>query len=341
MQLQNRTRFPANIFRSVIHLEERRFAAALVARVTFDLTPGGPKVSEEQPWIISPGPWKTEHGPMDGDEVFRRGGVDVFVFGSAQAPGGQPVTELEVAIEVGPSFRRAAIVTGDRTWVKRGGGLSPSSPKTFTSIPLTLANAYGGRDRWDGLDVTFPDNPEGKGYAVDEKGAEGRALPNIEDPKQRVRHWEDRPEPVGFGVCPMTCGLRMRNGLVIEENDIKELKPVLFNSAFPSMIASKVAPGDVVRAIGVSAAGPLELRVPSLELTARLRFGAEVIERPLQIDQLGLEPDRNRIFVTYRYPFRYVMYPLQKRSCELVIREPGTATAPAPVPAARAAGGRA
>jgi hypothetical protein len=318
MELENLTRYPAGLFRSVI--DDNRFAAAVVARVTFDLHPDGPRLADEQPWIVSAAPWKNEHGQMDGDEVFYRGGVDVFVFGKAWAPG-RSVTESSVVVEVG-KFRHQALVIGDRAWVRRmRGDLVSTSPKPFESVPLTLAHAFGGKDQWDGLDIPYPDNPEGRGYATEEKNAEGKLLPNIEDPSSRIVRWDDRPDPVGFGMCPMTCGLRLRNGIVLDEKkQIQDLKPTLFNSAFPAMIAQRVVPGDLVRVSGVLRTGkPLVFQIPSFDPMVRLRFGNEVIERPLDIDQVGIESEHNRFFITYRYPFRYVMYPLQKRTCELLM----------------------
>lgn len=327
MQLQNRTRFPAAIFRSVIG--DDRFAAAVVARVTFDLGAGEPKPADEQPWIVSAEPWENEHGQMNGDEVFTRSGVDLFLFGKAWAPG-RMAAEVDVTVEAG-AFRRHAVVIGDRAWVRRGGRqLVPTAPAPFAFMPLTLERAFGGKDKWDGLDVAYPDNPAGRGYAVEEKSAEGKLLPNIEDPRFRIARWDDRPDPVGFGMCPLTCGLRLRNSVELTEEtkQLKALKPALFNSAFPAMIAPKVEIGDPVRVTGVVQTGrPIAFRVPSVDLVVRLRFGDELIERPLTVDQIGIEAEKNRAFVTYRYSFRYKVYRMQKRSCDLLIAPNAGATA--------------
>jgi hypothetical protein len=315
MDFENWTPWPAKLFRSP--LAGDRFAAALIARVTFDLTPGGPVPSGDQPWIVSQGPWRSPHGPADGDAVFRRAGVDLFLFGAARAPG-RPVTEMAVALSVG-AFRRTIRVTGDRAWVRRGRGLAPTRPVPFQTMPLSLARAFGGTCVWDGLAVPYPDNPEGRGFAVDERAAVGTRLPNLEDPARPVRAWDDRPEPVGLGFCPLTSGLRLRNGLAVSAaGRLREIRPSLFNAAFPAMIAPPVAPGDPVRVEGVDPSGaPLAFAVPRVPLAARLRFGDEIAERRLQVDQLGIDADAQRIFVTYRYPFRYAMHRGQTRVCAL------------------------
>lgn len=316
MELQNATPWPAKLFRSP--LDDTRFAAALVVRVTFQLTADGPVPAAEQPWIVSPGPWAGPQGPMDGDAVFRRGGVDLFLFGTARAPG-RAVSELPVELTVG-AFRRRIRVIGDRAWVRRAGGLEPTAPVPFRSMPLSLDRAFGGAVMWDGLEVSYPDNPAGRGYAIDERSAEGTRLPNLEDLRSPIRRWDDRPDPVGLGCCPITSGPRLRNALVLDgAGQLAELRPTFFNAAFPGMIARRVVPGDAVRVTGVGpGGGTLAFAVPDARLLVQLRFGEQAIERPLAVDQLGIEADQQRIFVTYRYPFRYVMHPRQLRTCRLV-----------------------
>jgi len=319
VELDNRTGWPAALFRAP--LEGDRFAAALVARVTFQLTAAGPVPAADQPWIVSRGPWASPRGPADGDALFRRAGVDLFLFGTAHVAG-RARTETSVQLTVG-GFQRRIRVIGDRAWVRRRRGLEPTAPQPFTEMPLSLAHAYGGRAVWDQLAIPHPDNPAGRGFVLDEASAEGAVLPNLEDPAQPIGHWSDRPDPVGLGFCPMTCGLRLRAGLLVGEGgQLRGISPALFNAAFPAMIAERVVPGDAVRIAGVSETGaPLAFAVPELPLVARLRFGADVIQRPLAIDQLGIEADAQRIFVTYRYPFRYVMHPRQLRSCCLLFGE--------------------
>jgi hypothetical protein len=298
-------------------LDEQRFAASVLARVTYDLDDATLRPSKEQPWIVSAAPWDGPSGPMDSDEVFYKGGVDLFVFGHARTERGRPQTQLKVVLEVG-AFRREVLVFGDRVWQRQGKQLVPSSPQSFKAIPLTLAYAYGGKVEWDGLDIAFPDNPEGKGFYAQEAEAVDQPLPNLEEPDQLIRRWDDRPDPVGWAICAFPSGPRLRNGVVLdEEHTISKLRPQFFNAAFPRMIAERVQPGDTVRLEGVSENGPLAFSLPRHGFHVRLQFDDEVIERPLSIDQVGIEVEKRRVFVAYRYPFRYVLYPLQRRSCEL------------------------
>jgi hypothetical protein len=38
----------------------------------------------------------------------------------------------------------------------------------------------------------------------------------------------------------------------------------------------------------------------------------------LVIDQIGIDTILDQVFITYRYPFRYEIVPLEKRTCLLV-----------------------
>lgn len=319
MELTNLAPVPAVLIRGII--DKEMMFGSLVARATFSLQPDGAlKLAGEQVWKASPGPWEGPAGKMPGDELFYRGGVDVFVIGTARAPQGRPATLVKVGVEIGDKFRAGLSVYGDRVWEKRG-GLQPTPPKPFTEIPLTLARAFGGKDVWDELEVAFPDNPEGRGFYVEAANAIGKPLPNLEDPAKPIAQWTDRPDPVGTAVPPATFGPRVRKTVGFDEKTgvLNRLDAAFFNHAFPAMIAPKtVAPGDRVKVTGVRAEGPLEFRLPKTSLEVRLRFGDRELSVPPAIDQIGIESDLNRVFVTYRHPFRYRLVPLQKRACELV-----------------------
>ena len=114
MDLDNTTRFPALLFRGCI--DEHRLFGSVAARVTYDLLGQTLVPAATQSWPISPGPWDSPHGPMEGDELFYRGGVDLFVFGSAQSgrrktcPGGRRDCSSRLKVYcLRPSVRRAPL----------------------------------------------------------------------------------------------------------------------------------------------------------------------------------------------------------------------------------------
>lgn len=317
MDLINHTNYPGYLFRATV--DETRLAASVLMRVTYNIVGKELVPSSEQIWKASPTPWNTDYGQMEGDEVFRKGGVDLLVFGHARAPNGDPVQKLEIKIEAG-ALQNRLMVFGDRVWTHQGEALVPSAPKPFQSIPLTMQYAYGGKIEWDGLEIPYPDNPDGKGYYSEEENAVGQPLPNIENPDNLIQNWNDNPVPSGIDICPMASGWRLRNGIEFDENGaVEALHAKFFNAAYPDMIVTSILPGERVRLTGVDEAGPLTFEVPPTRLMVRLKFDKEIIERKPAIDQLGIEVDQRRVFITYRYPFRYIMYPLQKRSCEVFL----------------------
>lgn len=318
MELDNRTPYPAHFYRTALAAD--RFAASVLVRVTFDLSRGPIAPSDEQPWLASRAPWKSPHGEVESDDVYYREGCDLFVFGSARAPGGKPVEQLDVRVTVG-DFSRAVRVSGDRVWEPGPDGLEPSAPRPFEAIPLTPAFAFGGQATWDGLAVPYGDNPAGRGFYLEEEEARGALLPNIEELDELVARWTDRPEPAGLGFCPRAFRARLRRGATFDgDGQLREIHPALFNAAYPRMVAPRVEPGMRATITGVREDGPLELTVPSLPLVARLRFGDDMFDEPLEIDQMGVEVDEGRLFLSYRYAFRYVMTPGRERSCTVSVR---------------------
>lgn len=146
--------------------------------------------------------------------------TDVALEGSAHSQRG-PVTRLTTELAVGPVRRRVDVI-GDRSLcVGTNGALSETSPKSFTSMPITYERAYGGRDERaetvlerQGIarhgTLEYPRNPSGCGYHFDvERGRlQGARLPNLSDPDDPVAvdrllacefgDWIDRPTPATF-----------------------------------------------------------------------------------------------------------------------------------------------
>jgi hypothetical protein len=329
MILVNETPFAAQLLTTV--LDEERMMASVLARLTYTFPErprvgAGPEVltlAPEQPWPVSRKPLETPRGTMEQDLPFMKGGVDLFLFGVARAPRAVAVPQMEVRIELG-AFARRATVFGKRVWVREGRQLVPSRPAAFLEMPLTLAHAFGGAVEWDGLEVPWGENPKGLGFCIDEARAEGQPLPNLEEPDSPMRAWSDKPTVCGFGFCPMVNPGRFRSGAVLtEDHQLEGFRPQIFNAAYTPMVAPDAKPGDVVRIAGVLHEGPLELALPAPPFGVRLEFGSKVAERVPSIEQVGIEVEERRAFVTYRFPFRYTVRPRELRQATIVARERG------------------
>ena len=117
----------------------------------------------------------------------------------------------------------------------------------------------------------------------------------------------------------MSFGKRLRAGYDADPQtgQITRIRPQLFNAAFPELVVPQVKPGERVTVRGVDPRGPLSFRVPTSPLRFTLRLGDEIVQSSLNVDQIGIETKPRRIFIAYRYAFRYRLNPLQLRSCVL------------------------
>jgi len=321
MELQNQTRYPARLFRTVI--DDDRIAAAVIVRITYDVIDEVLTESARQPWIVSGAPWLGPAGSMESDDVFYRDGVDVFLFGHATSPNLEQVRRMNLSLQCN-GFKRQLVIHGDRRWHRHADRLVATLPEMFTKIPLAMEYAYGGTSYYDGLAIPYPDNPAGRGFYLSAELAAEQLLPNIEEPDQLIQSWEARPVPAGCGCCPLHFGPRLAAGFeVAPDGGLKKIKPRLFNSAFPKMIASHAdikAGADFVIE-GVSSVRPFRFRLPGSAPKVHLKIGDTDWLRSLTFDQVGIRADENQVFITYRFPFRYSVVPHQSRSCVLLDKE--------------------
>lgn len=204
-QLDNRTPFAAE--RTWVRNKEGAEIWLVAVKCTFDVKPdGSTEIAKEQPPVVMVPEYTHPDAPAksslkyDSDLVRTKITTDIIVNGKAYAPGGQPVTELDVGFRIG-ELTKLLKVTGDRIWQKG----SITQPKPFTQMPVLYERAFGGFDpqskespnpQWDMR------NPLGTGFALSSDKLDGLALPNIEYPDQLIKSWKDKPNPAGFGpIC--------------------------------------------------------------------------------------------------------------------------------------------
>ncbi len=313
MDFVNETPFHTLIHRAA--LNDDVIAMSLMCRVTYDiLDDGTTAISPNQDWELHPEIWESEYGPMDTDDVYNKGGVDIMVFGSVKAPKNKTITETKVVISLNNKEIHKVKVFGDRTWKSFLGNLSISAPEPFTEMPLTLYNSFGGTAKWDGLEVPYPSNPYGKGYYHSKDEAIGNVLPNIEHYDDLITKWNSWQEPAGVCSLPIM-PLKAKHNLVLNEDNTKleKLDIKFFNSAFPSLISTELKAGDMISISGVTGGADFELEIPNTDLEIDVKLGDKRTKREMMIDQVGIVLDKNQFFMSYRFPFRYIVKPMEKR----------------------------
>lgn len=191
---------------------------AVLLKRSYRLVPGEAAVraAEDEPLRPADEHWDAPENSSirhESDFVPYKLATDVVVEARVHAPHGQPVTELEAAIDVGGRLHRLLAIGHRR--VLEGPGMRPafSDPEPFTSLSMVRERAYGGIDvRSDPQQpLPYPRNPFGCGFVVSARPPawRGLRLPNFERPDDRLTperlcvgepgRWETCPMPAGWG----------------------------------------------------------------------------------------------------------------------------------------------
>jgi hypothetical protein len=247
--------------------------------------------------------------------------ADIVLVGKAYAPGGRAVGGLDVALRVG-SLSRVIRVFGDRKWIF-GSGLMPvdmSKAVPFTSMDLTYERAFGGIDLNEG--GFCEENLVGRGFIGEKQKKESGdvLLPNLEDPKNLIKSWKDRPKPVGFGFYGRAWMPRVKYMGTYDEKWRKERSPDppedfrfdYYNAAHPDLQVNGYLKGDEeVRLVNLSPNGESRFRLPGITPSVTViksdEFGEEILEEDelkeeitMNLDTLCLIPDRLVFYQVWR-----------------------------------------
>lgn len=288
----------------------------VVLKATFDADPDGNcRPAEEQ----APFVYADEHHGDPGETSIRYESdfapvkplADVLVNAIATPPRARAVTELMVRLD-GPGFAKAAIVTGDRVWNRGVLSPKPSDPAPFTAMPLVWDRAFGGSDLSHkkitrrGSELR---NLVGTGFHLNRnKDILGTPLPNIEQPNARMRHWLDKPKPIGFG--PVGRGWQPRIGFAGTYDDewMDERMPFLpedfdnryFQSAPMDQQRSCLSAGDTFRCLNMCENGIFTASLPPLDARVCFQFENRTDSLDLKADTLILEPNEKRLILLGR-----------------------------------------
>jgi hypothetical protein len=164
------------------------------------------------------------------------------------------------------------------------------------------------RRRGTGLAGFAATNPVGTGFFLDKRSADGQRVPNIEDPRQLIGAWDDRPAPAGCGfVAPSWLPRRAYAG-TYDERWQEEQFPLLpadfdmrfFNCASSGLVCDGFLVGDEpVELLNLSPHGPLSFRLPGIAIWMDALLRGQRLRYQGRIWTVILEPELARFSVVW------------------------------------------
>lgn len=147
------------------------------------------------------------------DEGLPKINAEYLVFGNAKSINAQPVHAMDISARVGDKEKRLRVI-GDRYWI--GGLTGTTNPEPFTEMPLSWANAFGGKKH--------EINPEGKGTQKVKSplGEELYPMPNLELPSQLLTSPKQNPTPAGFTSLMPDHAYRVKHMGTYDETWLKD-----------------------------------------------------------------------------------------------------------------------
>jgi hypothetical protein len=233
--------------------------------------------------------------------------TDVVLNGHAWGSGGRSVSQSVVSLQVAER-RKVVRVFGDRTW--RGSGFS--SPQPFEKLPLVYERAFGGAHVANDRVVSAEErNPVGVGYVGKRSASDmaGQLLPNFEDPSALLSKIGDVAAPAGFGFVAAHWQPRRSYAGTYDEAWQKKRAPYLpldFDPRFLSAAAPGLSfdryleGGEPIQVQGASPGAPIAFALPRCELSVSVKIAGQTTKPPTRIETVLLEPDDNRVTITWR-----------------------------------------
>ena len=301
MRLVNETSLEVELLRTI--LSDQLMVATLVAKVCYELGEDGRLIpAARHPKVL------LEATEVDGVELpadagYGKAGIDLLVIGSAHAPGGRPRRAMIAGVAIDEHEYGLAII-GDRRWERSWTGWSMSDPDPFVEMPMDWSRAYGGHARVQGGEVPCVDNPVGRGYILELDGAEGVALPNVEDPTALIRDIRDRPRPVSFHPLPMGTSYAA-DALAEARARGRNVSRAMFNSAIPTHRLPRYPAGAELRLCNLTPRPAPGYVLPNTSMIAEVTIGGARRELQGEIDTILLRPARRELVLTHRIVFRY------------------------------------
>lgn len=292
-------------------------AVTVIAKATYAFSHGKTELASEQIPISFTDQFYDEADGggirYESDMVPNKPFTDIVLSGSAHAPDGEPTTELDVALKLGPVEKRLKVF-GQRLWNFKGvlsKRYMATDARPFVKCPIRYSRAFGGTDQGTG---EFCDqNLIGTGFYSHKTKTKlaGRPLPRIEDPRSLIRSPKDHPPPAGFGFYHRAWQPRAAYAGTFDEAWRVERSPRLpenfdhryYNGAHPDLQAKGYLQGDEpVELTHLTPEGHLQFNLPGVVPICRLQHKGEgkVETITMNLDTIFIEPDKRTLCLVWR-----------------------------------------
>lgn len=234
---------------------------------------------------------------------------DVLLNGCAYAPNGEPVTKVDVALDVG-SMSKRFVVKGNRTW-------SEPSPEPFLKMPITYDRAFGGCDTSDSRKFRFYEaNPVGTGYSYHQNNLDDMPLPNTEERSAPITNPKGSYTPMSFGPIGRSWSQRSVYAGTYDKDWMENKMPFwpddfdwqFFQCAPKDQQLPYLIGGEQVRLVNLTPEGRIDFALPKQAVPVTfLQHGRDAVQLDAVVDTLMIEPELGIFTMTSR-----VLFPLPK-----------------------------
>jgi len=310
-KLDNKTPYQAE--RTWVRDKEGAHHWIVVVKATYDIAGDGTLSLSNEPVepLLAP-----EYNGADGESSLRyeadlvamKPATDVYLNAIAYVPKGKPTTEVKVAFQI-DRLRKELLVYGNRTWQRTlTGGIKPSSPKPFVTMPITYEQAFGGFDQEDPnpqkhcMDFR---NPVGSGFAASKSHVVGKPAPNIEDQAQKLgKGW-----PAGFGAIASYWSPRKELSGTYDEKWMAQRQPLLpvdydpkclLCAPLDQQVLGYLKGGNRVELTNLTSGGLLRFTLPKFSYQFETYFSSTCKKHDSELVSVIIESEGPRLILVWQ-----------------------------------------
>ena len=239
---------------------------------------------------------------------------DVLLVGSAHAPRGRQVTGINVGLRVG-SMVKGFEVVGDRHWTAGLLGVTATSPKPFSQMPITYDRAFGGPGEASqddpALTNAYAPNPVGVGYFRRARDSDVfvKPLPNTHETNDPVTSPNGAYRPMSFGPVGRNFAARIPLAGTYDQKWIDQVFPFLpsdfQNDYYQAAPLDQQIPypcgGEIVQLVHLTSHEQPPFQLPTVDMPVQFTDAAHNhTAQSAVLDTIVLAPDEGKMNLLWR-----------------------------------------